>query len=242
MKSNFLHLHPKLAEPLIRRWAPALIAAGLCQAWLLLALVPPAPDGRRSGRIAAPDDTPTLLRWSRLPNQQAATAALPVIPLQGLSALPPPPPSSLPTEPEARGPGPLRLGGGAPSPADGLPPQPGAAFALVRLVARGEWPQDPPSQALVAVQRRQWWLLPAQSRALEDLWTGGVEKPWPPNLGAVPPGVSVRQVPVTAAASLSLAELHGRSLRSGDELWLLWQQGSRLWILRGPTALPTDAA
>jgi len=239
---SFLPLPRPLADPALRRWAPALIAAGLCQAWLLLALVPPGAEGRRSRRLAAPDDTPTLLRWSRLPSQQAAAAALPVIPLQGLSALPPPPPSTLPTEPEARSPGPLRQGTRAPSQADGLPAQPGAAFALVRQVARGEWPQEPPSPALVAVQRRQWWLLPAQTRALEALWTGGVEKPWPPNLGAVPPGVSVRQVPVTAAASLSLAELHGRSLRSGDELWLLWQQGSRLWILRGPVALPTDAA
>jgi hypothetical protein len=242
LKSSFPPLPARLADPRLRRWGPPLVAALLCQLLVLQALRPSGPELRRARRAALADDTPTLLRWSRLAPRQAEAAALPTIPLQGLSALPPPPPSSLPTESEAKSPGPLRQGGRAPSQPDGLPAQPGVAFALVRQVALGEWPQEPPIPALVAVQRRQWWLLPAQTRALEALWTGGVEKPWPQNLGAVPKDVSVRQVPVTAAASLSLAELHGCSLRSGDDLWLLWQQGSRLWILRGPVALPTDAA
>ena len=239
---SFLPLPRRLADPALRRWGPALFAAGLCQVWVLLALVPPEPAGRRSRRTVGFDDTPSLLRWSRLPSQQASAAALPVIPLEGLEALPPPPPSTLPTEPEVTSPGSLPQGGRPPSQADALPAQPGTAFALARQVARGEWPQDPPIQALVAVQRRQWWLLPVQTRALEALWNGGTEKTWPPSLGSVPQGVSVRQVPVTAAASLSLDELHGRSLRSGAELWLLWQQGARLWILRAPLAMPADAA
>ena len=242
MNFSFLPLPSRLADQALRRWGPALFAAGLCQAWLLLALVPPGSDGRRPRRIAGPDDTPSLLRWSRQPAPQGAAAGLPVIPLQGLSALPPPPPSTLPTGPEPSRPLPPRQRGGAPSQADALPAQPGVAFALARQVARAEWPQDPPTQFLVAVQRRQWWLLPAQMRALEAVWVGGVEKAWSPTLGPEPQGVTVRQVPVTAAAALPLGDLHGRSLRNGDELWLLWRQGSRLWILRGPLAEPSDAA
>ncbi|MCT0216116.1 hypothetical protein KQ298_07240 [Synechococcus sp. CS-1330] len=65
MKSNFLHLHPKLAEPLLRRWAPALLGALICQVLLLMALPQHGSDGRRARRAVLAEDTITLLRWIR---------------------------------------------------------------------------------------------------------------------------------------------------------------------------------
>jgi hypothetical protein len=85
---------------------------------------------------------------------------------------------------------------------------------------------------VVAVQRRQWWLLPGQDKTLQALWERGQEQASPAALGPMPEGVALRQVAVSAAEPLALAALHGRSLLDGDQLWLLWRQGASLWILR----------
>lgn len=201
------------------------MAALVCQLLVVVTLPPVGPDTRRGRRAALADDTPTLLRWSRTP---AATPApsLQAIPLQGLAALPPPPPSTLPNGAFAIAPVKVEAEGA------GLPRQPGETFRLARQVAQGPRPKQA-SAAVVAVQRRQWWLLPNQNKALQALWDGGLEQALPPSLGPVPEGVAVRQVAVSAAAPLALAALHGRSLLDGDQLWLLWRQGASLWILRG---------
>jgi hypothetical protein len=49
----------------------------------------------------------------------------------------------------------------------------------------------------------------------------------------LPEEISLRLSSPSAAAPLALAELHGRSLIDGDQLWLFWQQGESLWLLRG---------
>ena len=216
MKSNFLHLHPKLAEPLLRRWASALLAALICQVLLLMALPQPGSVGRRARRAVLADDTATLLRWSRMAPGLGAASSLATIPLQGLAGLPPPPPSSLP----------------AASNSAGLPRQPSEAFRLARQVATGGRPREA-GAALVALQRRQWWLLPGQERALQALWDRGQEQELPASLGSLPEEISLRLSSPSAAAPLAFAELHGRSLIDGDQLWLFWQQGESLWLLRG---------
>lgn len=233
MKSNFLHLHPKLAEPLLRRWAPALLAALICQVLLLMALPQPGSYGRRARRALLQEDTATLLRWSRTSPGLAAASSLATIPLQGLAGLPPPPPSSLPagafavdsqSEQSRRQP--------ATSNSGGLPRQPSEAFRLARQVATGGRPREA-GAALVALQRRQWWLLPGQERALLALWDRGKDQELPASLGSLPEEISLRLSSPSAAAPLALAELHGRSLIDGDQLWLFWQQGESLWLLRG---------
>jgi hypothetical protein len=115
----------------------------------------------------------------------------------------------------------------------GLPRHPGEAFSLARMVAQGSRPKQA-SAAMVAVQRRQWWLLAGQNKALQSLWEDGLEQAPPPVFGSMPEGVGVRQVAATATpAPLAFGALHGRSLLDGEELWLLWRQGTSLWILRG---------
>lgn len=241
MSSSFLRLHRLPADPRLRRWGPALIAALVCQ-WLLVVALPPAgPDSRRARRAAFIDDTPSLLRWSRTP-AAASAVSLQTIPLQGLATLPPPPPSTLPNGAvtSAPAPAPVPRPVGAPGSATrvvehkgaGLPGQSGDTFRLARQVAQASRLQ-PATAAMVAVQRRQWWLLAEQNKALEALWESGQEQAPPAALGSLPEGVAVRQVAVSAAAPLAFEELHGRSLLDGDQLWLLWRQGAHLWILRG---------
>lgn len=238
MNFSFPPLPARLADPRLRRWGPPLLAALLCQLVVLQVLRPSAPDPRRGRRAALADDTPTLLRWSRTPLRQAQTTDLQTIPLQGLAALPPPPPSSLPGVPlpGRAAPAPRR---GLPVPplADGLPRQPAEAFRLARQIAQGGTPKEPPSAALVAVQRRQWWLLPGQDKLLATLWEAGAESAPPPSLGPWPDGVAIRSVAV-AAVPPALGEPHGRSLLEGDQLWLLWRQGATVWMLRAPVASP----
>lgn len=231
MNFSFPPLPARLADPRLRRWGPALLAALVFQLLVLQAIRPSGPEARRSRRAALADDTPTLLRWSRTPVRLAEAAALPTIPLQGLSVLPPPPPSSLPV-------GPLVRERPAPAPplADGLPRQPGEALLLARQVAQAGLPKESPSAALVAVQRRQWWLLPGQGKLLASLLEARVEMAPPAALGPLPDGVAIRKVAAAAAAPLALGELHGRSLLESDQLWLFWRQGPTLWLLRAPLA------
>ena len=219
---------------MVRRWAPALLAALICQLLLLFALPQPGSDGRRARRAVLQEDTATLLRWSRTAPGLAAASSLATTPLQGLAVLPPPPPSSLPagafagdshSQQSRRQPP-------ATSKSGGLPRQPSEAFRLARQVATGGRPREA-GAALVALQRRQWWLLPGQERALLALWDRGKDQELPASLGSLPEEISLRLSSPSAAAPLALAELHGRSLIDGDQLWLFWQQGESLWLLRG---------
>lgn len=241
MKSNFLHLHLKLVEPLLRRWAPALLAALLCQVLLLLALPQPGTGGRRARRAVLAEDTATLLRWSRTAPGLGTTSALATIPLQGLAALPPPPPSTLPagafagdsqSEQSLRKPVAATSGPPTTGNSGGLPRQPSEAFRLAKQVAMAGRTREA-GAALVALQRRQWWLLPGQERALLALWDRAKEQELPASLGNLPEDISLRLSSSSAAAPLAFAELHGRSLIDGDRLWLFWQQGESLWLLRG---------
>ena len=244
MKSSFLPLPPRLADPRVRRWGTALLAALALQLPILLALQAGWPEARRPRRPARVDDTPILLGWSRPAPSATPGALLNTIPLQGLLALPPPPPAALVPPPTSRQaasatqsssqyssqPSPLTS-----FPSSPLPRQPGEAFLLARQVAAGGQPGEA-SAGLVAVQRRQWWLLPGQEPALLSIWAAAKEQPLPASLGSQPQGIEIRSVALAAAEPLALGDLHGRSIRHGNELWLLWRQGSILWILRGGQA------
>ena len=242
MNFSFPPLPPRLADPRLRRWGPALLAALVCQVLVLAALRPTAPPAGRARRVALADDTPTLLRWSRLPPRPGPAAGLQAIPLQGLAALPPPPPDTLPGAALPGDPLPAastRAGGHQrpprPSPDPALPRLPGEAFRLAQQVAQGWSAKAPPAAPAVAVQRRQWWLFPHQISSVEALWNEGREQALPAALGPLPEGVAIRSFADPAAASpVALGELHGRSLLAGDQLWLLWRQGTTLWMLRGP--------
>ncbi|MEB3327129.1 MAG: hypothetical protein VKI39_05410 [Synechococcus sp.] len=237
MKSSFLALPPQLADPRVRRWAPALLAALALQLPILLLLHASWPEPRRPSRTARLDDTPSLLRWSRTAPPAKPAASLNTIPLPGLLDLPPPPPPVTavdgPLPPSALAPSPPSRRAAVPAdPPSPLPRQPGEAFLLAKQVAAGSQPADP-STTLVAVQRRQWWPLPGQEQALLAIWAAAREQPLPAGLGALPPGIEIRTVAPAAAEPLGLGDLHGRSIRHGNELWLLWRQGAMLWILRG---------
>lgn len=237
MNFSFPPLPARLADPRLRRLGPALLTGLFCQLLLLIALPSHGPEPRRSRRTVQVDDSPTLLRWSRTPSRAADAAALQTIPLQGLSVLPPPPPplSSLPggSLPVRPSPSPRPVLASPPL-ADGLPRQPGEAFRLARQVAMSGLPKDSPAIALVAVQRRQWWLLPSQGKLLVSLWEAAVDLAPPAALGPLPDGVAIRKATAAAAAPLALGELHGRSLLEADQLWLFWRQGPTLWMLRAP--------
>ena len=232
MNSSFLPLPPRLADPRVRRWGTALLAALALQLPILLALQAGWPEARRPRRPARVDDTPILLSWSRPAPSATPAALLNTIPLQGLLALPPPPPAALVPPPTSRQAAPATQSS---SQLTTLPRQPGEAFLLARQVAAGGQPGEA-SAGLVAVQRRQWWLLPGQEQALLSIWAAAKEQPLPASLGSQPQGIEIRSVALAAAEPLALGDLHGRSIRHGNELWLLWRQGSILWILRGSQA------
>ena len=198
---------------MVRRWAPALLAGLICQLLLLLFTLPqPGSDGRRARRAVLEEDTATLLRWSRTAPGLGTTSSLATIPLQGLAGLPPPPPSSLPagafagdsqSEQSRRQPVAAASGPPVTSNSGGLPRQPSEAFRLARQVAMGGRPREA-GAALVALQRRQWWLLPGQERALVALWDRGKEQELPASLGTLPEDISLRLSSSSAAAPLAL--------------------------------------
>jgi len=166
---------------MVRRWAPALLAALICQLLLLMALPQPGTDGRRARRAVLEEDTATLLRWSRTASGLGTTSSLATIPLQGLAGLPPPPPSSLPagafagdsqSEQCRRQPVAAASGPPATSNPGNLPRQLSEAFRLARQVAMGGRPREAGS-ALVALQRRQWIPLACRARpARHFVWPG----------------------------------------------------------------------
>ena len=83
MNSSFLPLPPRLADPRVRRWGTALLAALALQLPILLALQAGWPEARRPRRPARVDDTPILLGWSRPAPSATPAALLNTIPLQG---------------------------------------------------------------------------------------------------------------------------------------------------------------
>jgi hypothetical protein len=237
LKSSFLPLPPRLADPRVRRWAPALLAALALQLPILLALQAGWPEARRPRSPARLDDTPILLNWSRPAPSAKPAASLNTIPLQGLLALPPPPASLVPQPTSSQAVPATQPTSQPSSPPSPLPRRPGEAFLLARQVAAGGQPGEA-SAGLVAVQRRQWWLLPGQEPALLSIWAGAKEQPLPASLGSQPQGIEIRSVALAAAEPLAFGDLHGRSIRHGNELWLLWRQGAILWILRGALTDP----
>lgn len=232
----------------------ALAAAALVQALLLLLVRAPA-TGRppvRTGESAR-SDTAELLNLSR----RVAPAAQTPLGLNNLLSLPlppppPPPPAELgmpvppspqpsgarPTAPAPRPPASSSTGV-APPPVPGLPSQPGPALELARAVAEGAasaLPNDGATQAMAAVQRRQWWLDPAQQRQLQRAWEQAESAPAPEAWGELPSGLQVRRLAPGRLGSLAGGDARGRSLVSRQQLTLLWIDGEELWLLRLPLA------
>jgi len=130
-------------------------------------------------------------------------------------------------------------------PAAGLPRQPGAALELARAIAEGAasaLPNDGVTQAMAAQQRRQLWLDPAQQRQLERNWDqADVSSPlaeW----GELPDGTQVRRTSRSSLGALADGDARARSLVSRLHITLLWPQGSQLWLLRLPLAVPASQA
>ena len=231
----------------------ALAAAALVQALLLLLVRAPAtgPTPVRTGESAR-SDTAELLNLSR----RVAPAAQTPLGLNNLLSLPlpppPPPPAELgmpvppspqpagarPTAPAPRPPASASTAV-APPPVPGLPSQPGPALELARAVAEGAasaLPNDGATQAMAAVQRRQWWLDPAQQRQLQRAWEQAENTPAPEAWGELPSGLQVRRLTAGRLGSLAGGDARGRSLVSRQQLTLLWIDGQELWLLRLPLA------
>lgn len=243
--------------------AAALAAAALVQALLLLLVRAPATGNTpsRSSESARTDkgrsdsarrDTAELLNLSR----RVAPAAQTPLGLNNLLSLPlpppPPPPAELgmpvapspqPSVARATAPAPRPPASGstvaAPPPVPRLPSQPGPALELARAVAEGAasaLPNDGATQAMAAVQRRQWWLDPAQQRQLQRAWEQAESAPAPEAWGEMPSGLQVRRLAAGRLGSLAGGDARGRSLVSRQQLTLLWIDGQELWLLRLPLA------
>jgi hypothetical protein len=93
---------------------------------------------------------------------------------------------------------------------------------------------DGATQAMAAVQRRQWWLDPAQQRLLQRAWDQAEANPAPESWGELPSGLQVRRLDPARLAGLAGGDARGRSLVSRQQLTLLWSEGQELWLLRLP--------
>ena len=236
-----------------------LAAAALCQGLVLLLVRPPLPTPAATTAGAAPrgNDTAELLSLSR----RVAAPTRPALGLNNLLSLPlpppPPPPSELglppappaataasgPQRPNRVPPAPLcrsaqpgPVAATAPPPAN-LPSSPAAVLELARAVAEGApraIANDGATQAMAAVQRRQWWLDPAQQRLLQRAWDQAETTPTPESWGELPTGLQVRRVSAARLGGLAGGDVRGRSLVSRQHLTLLWSEGEELWLLRLP--------
>lgn len=196
-----------------------------------------APGPRRqapgsSGRIPLPaDDTPELLRLSRA-TAGADPARLTAVPL---GALPPPPPSLLPKggQPAPAAAAPI---GGVPAPA--LPARladAAAALQSLQLKPPGQLVAAPELNQLAALQRRQWWLTPAQEPLAQQLWQKAeAQASVPQALGPLPEVGELKQLSPGALALLGSGDWHGQSLLSRQGVMLIWRQAGGLWLLRLP--------
>jgi hypothetical protein len=223
---------PVVSErPTPQRLLPLLFLAVGVNALLLLWPVqrPVAPG--RAGRVPAPaDDTPELLRLSRAAESPARLSSVP------FTALPPPPPSLLPKGSLAQVPVTAVLNPALPAPS--LPPRLAEAVpALLTLlrqlpavaVAGGD------RGALVALQRRQWWLTAAQEPLAVALWQRAALVPAPPEvLGRLPEDAELRRLPPGPVSELGAGDWHGHSLVTRQAALLLWRQAGGLWLLRLP--------
>lgn len=237
--------------------AVPLAAAALCQGLVLLLVRPPLPAAPPAVARSVPgsNDTAELLSLSR----RVAAPARPALGLNNLLSLPlpppPPPPSELglPPAPPATTPAPQRAtrpavappcrpapGGpaaAAASPPANLPSAPAAVLELAQAVALGApgaIANDGATQAMAAVQRRQWWLDPAQQRLLQRAWEQGESATAPEGWGELPSGLQLRRVPASKLGGLAGGDARGRSLVSRQHLTLLWSEGPDLWLLRLP--------
>ena len=233
---NFSFPPPRpTAEPLqpwLRRLLPmALLAVAVHGLFLAM----PAP--RRSlvgagGRVPqSADDTPELLRLS---NTMAEPGRLGPLTLGAL----PPPPSQLPLGlPAAAASGGLSTTRSA-LPAPPLPPHLGDAASALQLLLRqvpGGALAAADRDAVIALQRRQWWLSAAQERVLQTLMQSGVAvEHAPEDFGSLPVGAELRRLPAAVVPVLGTGDWHGHSLLGGQAALLLWRQAGSLWLLRLP--------
>lgn len=220
-----------------RQRLPALAALVLAAHGALALLPAPSrPMAGRPGRIPSPDDTPELLRLSRGPGAAAPRpAGLPL----GLLP-PPPPPSLLPGTPAAATASPRPAAAVATA---GLTP-PALPVRLADAVAalRSQLAEAPTAalaagdrDALVALQRRQWWLSAAQEPLAQQLWQRATPVETAPTaLGRLPESSELGRLPDAAPSPLAAGDHHGRSLLGRETALLLWRQGGGVWLVRLP--------
>lgn len=254
--------HPRLRHPLTLALALALLS----QALMLALLRVPAPagngdDSRRTGASdaeAAAATVELLHRSGRL--ERAAAAAAPSGNLLSLPLPPPPPPADLMPGTAAADSASGRPAGGSSGPPPGsrqnaaataepsqraglgadLPGQPAAALELARAVAGGAGTAlapDGATEALLAVQRRQWWMDPALLQQLQRTWMQARRAAAPAGWRDLPLGLELRRLPLRQASALVAligGDAHGRSLVARQQVTLLWRQGDSLWLLRQP--------
>lgn len=247
----------RLRHPLL----PAVVAALCSQGLLLLPLLQHLPHRPTPDQAAAVDDTPELLRLGRRLTP-AMTAAVNLGQPISLPLPPPPPPSlgsptlgSPPGRQPQQPPAPIRRrpsrtdpvarpAATRPSPpispaaaVANLPATPAAALELARTLAeaaRTSIPGEGISPAMAALQRRQWWLDPAQARQLQRAWEEADASPQPPEWSDLPDGVQLKRVDRGTLGQLGSGDARGRSLVTRQHLTLIWDQGPQLWLLKLP--------
>ena len=216
-----------------RLWPLVLLAVGLNALWLL-GPAPWRPITAPGARVPAPaDDTPELLRLGRA---EPSSAPIPGLPL---TALPPPPPSVLPN-----GAG-LMPAQPAPLPTPLLPPLPAqlpdaaAALRAGLVQPAGTALASNERDALVGLQRRQWWLTASQDGLAQALWQRAKPLPvLPDGMGKLPSDAELRAMPEGGLAWLGAGDWHGRSLVGRQAALLIWRHGGKFWLLRLPLGEP----
>ncbi len=217
-------------------------------------------NDRRTARVPeaprAPDDTPELLRFSRL-----APQALPLstIPLPPPSVLPPPPPNLL--APLPQGQGPANRAAGARGSSTRGPQASGAKTAGSRPhgaslrvpVARTSTARAPVAKpaaaSLGAAAATQPTELAVAREALEALRsapateskdTAALRALWEQATAVeaegLPEGMDLRRMPAAMAKELGLAAGEKRSGRTEGLLLVAWLEGDQLWLLQAPAA------
>jgi hypothetical protein len=222
-------------------------------------------NDRRTARVPeaprAPDDTPELLRFSRL-----APQALPLstIPLPPPSVLPPPPPNLLAPLPQGQGPqgqGPADRPAGVrgsstrgpqasgPKTAGSRPHGPSLRVPVARTSTARAPVAKPAAASLGAAAAAQPTELAVAREALEEqrsapateskdtaalraLW----EQATAVEAEGLPEGMDLRRMPAAKAKELGLAAGEKRSGRTEGLLLVAWLEGDQLWLLQAPAA------
>lgn len=259
--------HPRLRQPLTAALAAALLSQALLLLVLRVPAAPTGngdrPRGAGANATGSSAATAELLQLSRSLERAAAAGG----PAGNLLSLPLPPPPPPPPPLAELMPGPAAAGGTSGQPAGGssapppgsrqnaaapaetsqraglsaeLPAQPAAALELARAVAGGAGSglaADGATEALLAVQRRQWWMDPALLQQLQRTWTQARKASAPAGWRDLPPDLELRRLPLRQASALVAligGDPQGRSLVARQQLTLLWRQGESLWLLRQP--------